>query len=160
MSGAGGIQQGPTFLNPKVNIQKWGDDIIKDGHGAFVEKFGVGPCGPVADNIAAILVKEGKDARVAFCEFGVPAEAEIGNGFGHYITVELEKNKVIKIYDPTNPMARNPIISLKKKGTKELFKMPEEYTTELDIFKKGLTSYKDDPNTFTKEMFEWWKGKL
>ena len=161
MSGAGGMSQPsmPMFLEPKFNVQKWGDDIIKKGHGEFVDEFGVGPCGPVADNIARALTTRGKDARVAFCEFGIPAEAEVGEGFGHYIAVELEKGKVVKIYDPTNPMARNPIINLKGKDG-GVFKVPDEYTTEFDIFKSGVTSVKDNPNTFSKEMQEWWKGKF
>jgi len=142
------------FVAPESSkeIGKWGKRVEKLGDD-FADKFGLGPCGPVADNIVGELQRQGITARVMFTEYAhIHPITGQQTSFAHYVAVQMEKGKVVRIFDPTNPYA------MPARWVTE-GKIPTEYTSiSHEIFGKVGRSVDDD--VFTKEMVNWWRNKL
>ena len=128
---------------------EWKERIMKDSE-KFVEEYGLGSCGPVADNITNVLQRQGIDARVMFCEYTTDPSNPI-NTFGHYVSVELKGGKPVRIFDPTNAVRLKPISNLKNNI------IPDQYM-DYEIFEK--TGRSVDDGIFTNEMVKWWENKI
>ena len=148
------LVEGKPFIRlpPKAGKEgdMWVKGIMKESEN-FQGKYGLGSCGPVADNIVNNLQAAGREARVVLCEYIGKGEKF---GFTHYMAVEFEKRGKkllpVRMYDPTNPFTVIHINTLK-------WKLPKEYT-DSEIFKEAGRSV--DDGLFTKEMVDWWKDKI
>jgi hypothetical protein len=102
----------PPFGTGKAKA--WGANMQKQGK-LFTDWSGLGPCGPVADNIVEVLEGQGRRARVMFTEYLPKGVTDPKKAFPHYVAVEVDGlNRVSRIYDPVNPYAKQAIIEVER----------------------------------------------
>lgn len=152
-------------LDPGKEAKQWGKNVLSESE-RFQEKFGLGSCGPIADNIADKLQAVGRDIRVMYTEFGFtnPITKEISR-FTHYVAVEYKKGRLYQIYDPSNPfVSDDPVLRMIYKKGKfekaypEYFGRGRKDEPLWEILSK--TGRSTDDGVFNKEMVDWWKRSL
>lgn len=130
----------------------WAENIFQQGQ-RYSDEKGIGPCGPVADNIAEYLQGQGRWGRVMYCGYD--------DDFPHYVAVELdEADEVIRLWDPTNPyvIPKNRILKLKPgQKPKIYFKESYEYGPA-QVMDKG--EWARDDALYAMDDHQWWRGKL
>ena len=90
----------------------WAKQILKESED-FMEWSGLGPCGPVVDNIVEVLQANGRNARVMYTQYLPKGAKAASDAYPHYVAVELDDfGRVIRIYDPTNPNVSRAIQDL------------------------------------------------
>lgn len=122
----------------------------------FIDEHGLGPCGPVADNLVDKLQAAGYDARVMNGVYAPGGVADYSKGFGHYVAVIMKNGKPDIIFDPTNAFSDKKYFKLTN-GV-----LPKEWTVfDTDEPFIGDKNYRStDDEIFTEETVKWWKDKL